>query len=82
MVTKERIMEIRISRQQRYSIRWIAKELCLSRNTVRRYLRGESEGKYPQLGRLTSKAFALQGVYCESGSPEPLSNLNRADGSH
>lgn len=39
MLIKERIMEIKIFTRQGYGIREIARELQISRNTVRRYLR-------------------------------------------
>jgi transposase len=46
MLTKEGVMEIRILRRQGKSIRWIARELEISRNTVRKYLRDSSEPIY------------------------------------
>lgn len=42
MLTEEGIMEIRILSRQGMSIRAIARELGISRNTVRKYLRGEA----------------------------------------
>jgi len=42
MLTEEGIMEIRILSRQGMSIRAIARELKISRNTVRKYLRGEA----------------------------------------
>ena len=39
MLTGEEVMEIRILRRQGKSIRSIAKELSISRETVRKYLR-------------------------------------------
>jgi transposase len=42
MLTKETIMEIRILSRRGMSIRSMAKELGISRNTVRKYLRGEA----------------------------------------
>jgi transposase len=42
MLTEERILEIRILSRRGLSIRAIARELGISRNTVRKYLRGEA----------------------------------------
>lgn len=42
MLTEERILEIRILSRRGMSIRGIARELKISRNTVRKYLRGEA----------------------------------------
>lgn len=42
MLTKEAVMEIKILSRRGMSIRAIAKELKISRNTVRKYLRGEA----------------------------------------
>lgn len=42
MLTKEAIMEIKILSRQGLSIRAIGRELHISRNTVRKYLRGEA----------------------------------------
>lgn len=42
MLTKESIMEIKILSRRGMSIREIARELNVSRNTVRKYLRGEA----------------------------------------
>jgi len=42
MLTEEGIMEIRILSRRGMSIRAIARELNISRNTVRKYLRGEA----------------------------------------
>lgn len=50
MLTKEAIMEIRILSRRGMSIRAIAKELGISRNTVRKYLRGEAVDAAPQQG--------------------------------
>ena len=44
MLTKEAVMEIRLLARQGLGIRAIAKELGISRNTVKRYLRGEAVG--------------------------------------
>ena len=48
MLTGEEVMEIRILRRQGKSIRSIAKELSISRETVRKYLR--SPGLEPVYG--------------------------------
>jgi len=50
MLTKEAIMEIKILSRQGKSIRAIGKELGISRNTVRRYLRGEAVKKPDRKG--------------------------------
>lgn len=42
MLTKEAIMEIKILTRQGMSIRAISRELGISRNTVRKYLRGKA----------------------------------------
>lgn len=42
MLTEERVLEIRILSRRGMSIRAIARELRISRNTVRKYLRGEA----------------------------------------
>lgn len=50
MLTKEAIMEIKILARQGMSVRAIAKTLGISRNTVRRYLRGESVKEVDKAG--------------------------------
>lgn len=50
MLTKEAIMEIKILSRQGKGIRAIARELGISRNTVRRYLRGEAVKKPDRKG--------------------------------
>lgn len=50
MLTEEGIMEIRILSRQGMGIRKIARELGVSRNTVRRYLRGEALKAVAQRG--------------------------------
>lgn len=48
MLTQEQAVEIRVLARQGHSIKAIARELAVSRNTVRRYLRGEAEQpRYP-----------------------------------
>ena len=42
MLTEEKVLEIRILSRRGLSIRGIARELGISRNTVRKYLRGEA----------------------------------------
>jgi transposase len=42
MLTEESIMEIKIMSRRGMSVRAIAGELGISRNTVRKYLRGEA----------------------------------------
>lgn len=46
MLKQEGVMEIKILRRQGYSIRGIARELGVSRNTVREYLRTDKEPSY------------------------------------
>jgi transposase len=46
MLTQEQAVEIQVLRRQGHSIRRIAREMGLSRNTVRRYLREQRELKY------------------------------------
>lgn len=50
MLTKEAVMEIKILSRRGMSIRAIARELGISRNTVRRYLRGEALEAVPRKG--------------------------------
>src|SRR5258708_12636102 len=46
MLTQEQAVEIRVLRRQGMGIRAIARELGLSRVTVRRYLRGAGAARY------------------------------------
>ncbi|MGB5518835.1 MAG: helix-turn-helix domain-containing protein, partial [Gammaproteobacteria bacterium] len=46
MLKEEGVMEIRILHRQGHSIRSIARELGISRNTVRTYLRNDSPPMY------------------------------------
>ncbi|HEY4366593.1 MAG TPA: helix-turn-helix domain-containing protein, partial [Steroidobacteraceae bacterium] len=46
MLTQEQAVEIQVLRRQGQSIRRIARELGVSRNTVRRYLREQRAVKY------------------------------------
>ncbi|MEW4365033.1 helix-turn-helix domain-containing protein [Aliikangiella maris] len=56
MISKEELMKIQILHQQGYSQRAIARELGISRNTVKRYLRLDvSEPKYQPRGKQHSK---------------------------
>lgn len=48
MLTKEAVMEIKILSRRGMSIRGIAKELGIARNTVRKHLRGEAVDAAPQ----------------------------------
>ena len=50
MLTEERILEIRILSRRGMSIHAIARELKVSRNTVRKYLRGEAVESVPRRG--------------------------------
>ena len=50
MLTKEAVMEIKILSRRGMSVRAIAKELRISRNTVRKYLRGEAVKAVEQRG--------------------------------
>lgn len=49
MVTFETVMEIKILHKQGMSSRAIARELGISRNTVKRYLQAKSEPPEPRL---------------------------------
>ena len=52
MLTQEQAVEIQVLRKQGRSIRQIAREMGMSRNTVRRYLREASAVRYgPRVGR-------------------------------
>lgn len=55
MITQEYFMEIQILRKQGKGIRQIANELCLSRNTVRKYLRSKKPPKYHSNQKRPSK---------------------------
>ncbi len=57
VLTREEVMEIRILRRQGKSIRSIAKELSISRWTVRKYLR--SPGLEPDYGPRAARASKL-----------------------
>lgn len=48
MLKEERVMEIKILHRQGQGIRAIARELGISRNTVRAYLRSQNKPVYPQ----------------------------------
>ncbi len=60
MLTKEAIMEIKILARQGLSIRAIGRELGISRNTVRKYLRGEAVKPPEYLKKLTSQKRLLK----------------------
>ena len=49
MLRLEEILEIKILKQQGYSIRQIVRKLGISRNTVRRTLKQEGEIKYKRV---------------------------------
>jgi transposase len=51
MLVMEEAVEIRVLRRQGKSIREIARTLGVSRNTVRRYLRGEEVPRYRREAR-------------------------------
>ena len=55
MLTEEGVMEIRILHRQGHSIRAIARQLGLSRNTVRTYLRDDSSPRYKTRPQRASK---------------------------
>lgn len=54
MLTQEEAVEIKVLARQGKGMREIAKELGLSRNTVRRYLRG-AETRYPERAKRATK---------------------------
>jgi transposase len=57
MLTQEHAVEIRVLARQGYRIRAIARELGVSRRTVRRYLREPDHGRYgPRAPRVTKLA--------------------------
>ena len=56
MLTQEQAVEIQLLNKQRWSIRQIAREIGLSRNTVRRYRR---EGRSVRYGPLEPRACKL-----------------------
>ncbi len=55
MITQEHFMEIQILQKQGKGIRQIAKELGLSRNTVKKYLNSKKPPKYQSKQKLPSK---------------------------
>ncbi len=55
MLKKEGVMEIRILHRQGVSIRGIARQLGVSRNTVREYLRNDKDPVYPNRPAQASK---------------------------
>lgn len=61
MITKEELMKIQILHQQGYSQRAIARQLGISRNTVKRYLKlNVSEPKYQTRAKKRSKLEAFK----------------------
>lgn len=58
MFKEEGVMEIKILRRQGYSIRGIARELGISRNTVREYLRNDKRSGYSARPAVGSKLDA------------------------
>lgn len=61
MITKEELMKIQILHKQGMSQRAIARELGISRNTVKRYLRNHiNEPKYATRGKSPSKLDAFK----------------------
>lgn len=75
MLTREEGMEIRILHRQGHSVRAIARETGLSRNTVRRYLAGRQAGRYgprtPQPSKLASHVPYIL-ARLESAKPDRL----------
>jgi len=55
MLKREGVMEIRILHKQGHSIRAIARQLGMSRNTVRQYLRDATEPRYSERPERASK---------------------------
>lgn len=60
MLKQEGVMEIKILRRQGYSIRGIARELGISRNTVREYLRTDKQPIYSARPSRSSKLDAYK----------------------
>jgi hypothetical protein len=63
MLVAEEAVEIRVLKRQGKSIREIARTLDVSRNTVRRYLRGEGLPRYQRQARRPGKLDAYKGNF-------------------
>lgn len=79
MLTKEGVMEIRILLKQGKSIRGIAQELGVSRNTVRKYLRNSDEPVYRR--RENTSGYCTWDAGSSSGHKGPIYNSRRSDSS-
>lgn len=65
MKLKEEVMEVRILHRQGRSIRWIAKHLKMSRNTVRKYLRSTEEPQYVRQAKKPGKLAPFKAYIVE-----------------
>ncbi|SQC05863.1 transposase for insertion sequence IS100 [Klebsiella pneumoniae] len=73
MVTFETVMEIKILHKQGMSSRAIARELGISRNTVKRYLLAQSEPpKYTPRSAVASLPWMNTGTIFGNASPMPI----------
>jgi transposase len=66
MLVMEEAVEIRVLSRQGKSIRAIARTLRVSRNTVRRYLRGQEVPRYRREPRATKLDHYKQYIGCTS----------------
>lgn len=69
MVTFETVMEIKILHKQGMSSRAIARELGISRNTVKRYLQAKSERQNIRRDLLLLHSWMNTGIIFVNASP-------------
>ncbi|AJJ45428.1 helix-turn-helix family protein [Yersinia pestis] len=69
MVTFETVMEIKILHKQGMSSRAIARELGISRNTVKRYLQAKSEPQNIRRDLLLLHSWMNTGIIFVNASP-------------
>ena len=67
MITKEGVMEIKILHRQGMAIRDIARQMGVSRNTVRKYLRSPAEPGYSARPTRPGKLDLWVANCCSSG---------------